>query len=254
MDAGVSAVRSSRPLGTTRSRPRRYRARACFPRLKRACPTGPCMREVWGTRLRDAVGRCGGLPRWRADPPPEGGTPWRARGWRGIGPPAGRPKPPKGGHMARRFNRTPLTDEERDARRKADRDRIEQAARALLTTDGWQRWIKVRASNGLSRYSLGNQMILATRRIGAASLDLRRRLPRLAATQPRAAQGRGHPNPRPRHRQGTRQAWRGQRRHARLLQDRGRVGRDGAPTRCPARSPSRWPRLRSRSPARATIT
>src|SRR4051794_20072566 len=63
--------------------------------------------------------------------------------------------------MARRFNRQPLIDEERDARRKADRDRIEQAARALLTTDGWQRWIKVRASNGLSRYSLGNQMILA---------------------------------------------------------------------------------------------
>jgi hypothetical protein len=63
--------------------------------------------------------------------------------------------------MPRRFNRQPLTDAERDARRKADRDRIEQAARALLTTDGWQRWIKVRASNGLSRYSVGNQMILA---------------------------------------------------------------------------------------------
>jgi hypothetical protein len=63
--------------------------------------------------------------------------------------------------MARRFNRKPLTDEERDARRRADRDRIEQAARALLTSDGWQRWIKVRASNGLSRYSVGNQMILA---------------------------------------------------------------------------------------------
>jgi hypothetical protein len=63
--------------------------------------------------------------------------------------------------MARRCNRKPLTDEERDARRRADRDRMEQAARALLTTDGWQRWIKVRASNGLSRYSLGNQMILA---------------------------------------------------------------------------------------------
>jgi hypothetical protein len=63
--------------------------------------------------------------------------------------------------MPRRFNRQPLTDEERDARRTADRDRIEQAARALLTTDGWQRWIKVRASNGLSRYSVGNQMILA---------------------------------------------------------------------------------------------
>ena len=63
--------------------------------------------------------------------------------------------------MARRFNRRPLTDEERDARRQADRQRIEQAARALLTTDGWQRWIRVRASNGLSRYSLGNQMLIA---------------------------------------------------------------------------------------------
>jgi N-terminal domain of anti-restriction factor ArdC len=64
--------------------------------------------------------------------------------------------------MARRINRKPLTDEECDARRKADRERIEQAARALLTTEGWQRWIKVRASNGLSRYSLTNQLILAT--------------------------------------------------------------------------------------------
>ena len=63
--------------------------------------------------------------------------------------------------MARRFNRKPLTDEQRDARRKADRDRIEQAARALLTTDGWQRWIRVRASNGLSRYSVSNQMLIA---------------------------------------------------------------------------------------------
>jgi hypothetical protein len=63
--------------------------------------------------------------------------------------------------MARRLNRKPLTDEEREARRKADRDRVEQAARALLTTDGWQRWIKVRATNGLSRYSVGNQMILS---------------------------------------------------------------------------------------------
>jgi N-terminal domain of anti-restriction factor ArdC len=63
--------------------------------------------------------------------------------------------------MGRRFNRKPLTEAECDARRKADRERIEQAVRALLTTDGWQRWIKVRASNGLSRYSLGNQMLIA---------------------------------------------------------------------------------------------
>jgi hypothetical protein len=56
--------------------------------------------------------------------------------------------------MARRSNLTSLSDEERDARRKADRDRLERAARALLTTEGWQRWIRVRATNGLSRYSL----------------------------------------------------------------------------------------------------
>jgi hypothetical protein len=35
--------------------------------------------------------------------------------------------------MARRFNRKPLSDEQRDTRRQANRDRIEQAARALLT-------------------------------------------------------------------------------------------------------------------------
>jgi hypothetical protein len=55
--------------------------------------------------------------------------------------------------MARRFNRRPLSEPERDARRHADRDRIEQAARALLTTEGWQRWIRVRSTNGLSRYT-----------------------------------------------------------------------------------------------------
>jgi N-terminal domain of anti-restriction factor ArdC len=63
--------------------------------------------------------------------------------------------------MARRLNRKPPTEEERDARRKADRERIEQAARELLTTEGWRRWIKVRASNGLSRYSVSNQMLIA---------------------------------------------------------------------------------------------
>jgi hypothetical protein len=63
--------------------------------------------------------------------------------------------------MARRPNRKPPTEEERDARRKADRERIEQAARELLTTEGWQRWIKVRATNGLSRYSASNQMLIS---------------------------------------------------------------------------------------------
>src|SRR5688500_14174799 len=63
--------------------------------------------------------------------------------------------------MSRRFNRRPLTDAECAARRQADRDRIEHAARALLTSDGWQRWIRVRATNGLARYSLRNQWLIA---------------------------------------------------------------------------------------------
>ena len=56
--------------------------------------------------------------------------------------------------MARHPLRRQLTEAERDARRTADRERIEQAARSLLTTDGWRRWIRVRATNGLSRYTL----------------------------------------------------------------------------------------------------
>jgi hypothetical protein len=53
---------------------------------------------------------------------------------------------------------------ERAQRREADRDRLEQAARALLTSEGWQRWVKVRSSNGLARYSFGNQILIALQR------------------------------------------------------------------------------------------
>src|SRR3954447_25308329 len=63
--------------------------------------------------------------------------------------------------MSRRNNGRPLTEAERSARRQADRERVEQAARALLTSDGWRRWIEVRARNGLSRYSLRNQWLIA---------------------------------------------------------------------------------------------
>ena len=54
-----------------------------------------------------------------------------------------------------------LTDEQRAQRRAQDRERVEQAARELLTSEGWQRWVSVRARNGLARYSLGNQMLIA---------------------------------------------------------------------------------------------
>jgi hypothetical protein len=45
--------------------------------------------------------------------------------------------------MSRRFNRRPPIDAERDDRRHAERERIEQGAPALLTTEGLQRWIHV---------------------------------------------------------------------------------------------------------------
>ena len=57
-----------------------------------------------------------------------------------------------------------LTEAERAERRQADRDRLEQAARALLSSEGWQRWVRVRSTNGLSRYSFGNQLLIAMQR------------------------------------------------------------------------------------------
>ncbi len=56
------------------------------------------------------------------------------------------------------------TDAERAERRQADRDRLEQAARALLSSEGWQRWVRIRSTNGLSRYSFGNQLLIAMQR------------------------------------------------------------------------------------------
>jgi hypothetical protein len=57
-----------------------------------------------------------------------------------------------------------LSDAERAQRRQADRDRLEHAARALLSSEGWQRWVRVRSTNGLSRYSFGNQLLIAMQR------------------------------------------------------------------------------------------
>ncbi len=54
-----------------------------------------------------------------------------------------------------------LTEQQREQRRQADRDRIEHAARELLCSAGWMRWIRVRATNGLGRYSLRNQWLIA---------------------------------------------------------------------------------------------
>src|SRR3984893_12465751 len=61
-----------------------------------------------------------------------------------------------------------LTEAERAERRQAERDRLEQAARALLSSEGWQRWVRVRSTNGLSRYSFGNQLLIAMQRPDAS--------------------------------------------------------------------------------------
>ena len=61
-----------------------------------------------------------------------------------------------------------LTEAEHAERRRADRDRLEQAARALLSSDGWRRWVKVRSTNGLARYSFGNQLLIAMQRPDAS--------------------------------------------------------------------------------------
>jgi hypothetical protein len=56
-----------------------------------------------------------------------------------------------------------LTEAERDERRKGQREKLEQACRELLTSEGWQRWVRVRATNGLGgRYSFHNQCLLAS--------------------------------------------------------------------------------------------
>jgi hypothetical protein len=47
-----------------------------------------------------------------------------------------------------------LTGEEREQRRVRDRERLKIAAERLLTSEGWQRWVRVRSRNGLARYSL----------------------------------------------------------------------------------------------------
>ena len=52
-----------------------------------------------------------------------------------------------------------LSEAERAERRAHDRERLQHAARELLTSDGWQRWVRARAL--FHNYSLRNCMLLA---------------------------------------------------------------------------------------------
>jgi len=107
--------------------------------------------------------KCDGFapPGSAARPHPDGRTPTACAG-DGDRSRTGRGQRPKGWWvMAYRK----LTEAERAERRQADRDRLEQAARALLSSEGWQRWVRVRSTNGLSRYSFGNQLLIAMQRV-----------------------------------------------------------------------------------------
>ncbi|MGO9791577.1 MAG: ArdC family protein, partial [Solirubrobacteraceae bacterium] len=57
-----------------------------------------------------------------------------------------------------------LSDEERDERRRADRERLQRSAEQLLSSEGWQRWVRVRSRHGLARLSLSNQLLVALAR------------------------------------------------------------------------------------------
>ncbi len=59
-----------------------------------------------------------------------------------------------------RSRRQPLTDEERQQRRAAQRERLEHATEQLLHSDGWVRWLRVR-SVLRSKYSVRNSMLIA---------------------------------------------------------------------------------------------
>jgi antirestriction factor ArdC-like protein len=52
------------------------------------------------------------------------------------------------------------SDAERDERRERDRERLKQAAGQLLTSEGWKRWVRARARNGLARYSVSNLCLI----------------------------------------------------------------------------------------------
>ena len=60
--------------------------------------------------------------------------------------------------MAKKPSRR-LSEQERVDRRRQDRERLQCAARELLSSEGWRRWVRVRAL--LHSYSAGNCMLIA---------------------------------------------------------------------------------------------
>jgi hypothetical protein len=56
-------------------------------------------------------------------------------------------------------SRRRMSEQERDERRRADRERLQHAAEELLSSEGWARWVRIRAS--FHSYSASNCMLIA---------------------------------------------------------------------------------------------
>lgn len=67
--------------------------------------------------------------------------------------------------MTKSKRRRALTDEERQAKRAGERKKVEAAIEQLRTSEGWQRWLKVRRH--FHRFSFHNQVLIAFQRPGA---------------------------------------------------------------------------------------
>ena len=65
--------------------------------------------------------------------------------------------------MARKSSRR-LGEQERAERRRKDRERLQHAAEQLLTSEAWERWVRVRSQAGLARLSTSNQLLVALAR------------------------------------------------------------------------------------------
>ena len=76
-----------------------------------------------------------------------------------------------------------LTDAERTQRREQDRERLKQAAEQLLSSEGWQRWVRVRARGERAG---GSDRRAAGRRPAVWLRDIRRGLLSGSATGARA--------------------------------------------------------------------
>jgi N-terminal domain of anti-restriction factor ArdC len=61
--------------------------------------------------------------------------------------------------MSTTYRRRRLNEAEREQRRTAERERVKEAAEQLLTSDGWQRWVRARSM--FRRYSAHNCMLIA---------------------------------------------------------------------------------------------